>query len=108
MNVRIELPARNDLVEGYQFYVENEAGLGDYFLSCIYSDIESLRIFGGIHRKEYRSLHRALSRKFPFAIYYSLDQGNVIVKAVLDCRSDPSWIRQRLTSVDVKKLAKGG
>jgi hypothetical protein len=57
MNVRIELPARNDLVEGYQFYEENEAGLGDYFLSCIYSDIESLRIFGGIHRKEYRSLH---------------------------------------------------
>jgi len=31
MNVRIELPARNDLVEGYQFYEENEAGLGDYF-----------------------------------------------------------------------------
>ena len=69
MNVRIELPARNDLVEGYQFYEENEAGLGDYFLACIYLDIESLRIFGGIHRKEYRSLHRALSRKFPFAIF---------------------------------------
>jgi len=96
MKVRIEVLARNDLVEGYEFYEGNEEGLGEYFLACIYSDIESLRIFGGIHRKEYRSLHRVLSRKFPFAIYYSVDKMEVVVKAVLDCRRDPSWIRKRL------------
>jgi hypothetical protein len=96
MKVRIEAPARNDLVEGYEFYETNEEGLGEYFLSCLYSDIESLRIFGGIHRKEYRSLHRALSRKFPFAIYYVLEKHEVVVKAVLDCRRDPSWIRKKL------------
>lgn len=54
MTVRIEVPARNDLVEGYKFYEENEEGLGDYFLASLYSEIESLRIFGGIHRKDYR------------------------------------------------------
>jgi hypothetical protein len=72
MIVRIEAPARNDLVEGYKFYEENEKGLGEYFLASLFSDIESLRIYGGILRKEYRSLHRALSQKFPFAIYYAL------------------------------------
>jgi hypothetical protein len=96
MKVRIEAPARNDLVEGYEFYEANEEGLGEYFLACLYSDIESLRIFGGIHRKEYRSLHRALSRKFPFAVYYVVEKDEVVVKAVLDCRRDPSWIRKRL------------
>lgn len=96
MTVRIEAPARNDLIEGYEFYEESEEGLGDYFLACLYSDIESLRIFGGIHRKDYRSLHRALSRKFPFAIYYAIEKNEVVVKAVLDCRRDPSWIRKRL------------
>jgi hypothetical protein len=96
MKVRIEAPARNDLVEGYEFYEANEAGLGEYFLACLYSDIESLRIFGGIHRKEYRSLHRALSRKFPFPVYYVVETEEVVVKAVLDCRRDPSWIRKRL------------
>lgn len=96
MKVRIEVPARNDLVEGYVFYEASGVGLGEYFLACLYSDIESLRIFGGIHRKEYNSLHRALSRKFPFAIYYALEMGEVVIKAVLDCRKDPSWIRKRL------------
>ncbi len=96
MKVRIEAPARNDLVQGYEFYEESEEGLGEYFLASLYADIESLRIFGGIHRKEYSSLHRALSRKFPFAIYYAVEMGEVVVKAVLDCRRDPSWIRKRL------------
>jgi hypothetical protein len=96
MTVRIAAPARNDLVEGYEFYEGNEEGLGEYFLASLYSDIDSLRGFGGIHRKEYRSLHRALSRKFPFAIYYVVEKNEVVVKAVLDCRRDPSWIRKRL------------
>lgn len=96
MTVRIEAPARNDLVEGYEFYEGNEEGLGGYFLASLYSDIESLRIYGGIHRKEYRSLYRALSRKFPFSIYYVLEKNEVVVKAILDCRRDPSWIRKRL------------
>ena len=96
MNVRIEAAARDDLVEGYRFYEHSEQGVGDYFLATLYADIESLKIFGGIHRKEYRSLYRALSRKFPFAIYYTLEKDGVVVRAVLDCRRDPSWIRQRI------------
>jgi hypothetical protein len=40
-------------------------GLGTYFLDTLYSDIESLRILGGIHRKAYnkyipKNLRRAL------------------------------------------------
>lgn len=96
MKVRIEAPARNDLVQGYEFYEESEEGLGEYFLATLYSDIESLRIFGGTHRKEYKFLHRALSSKFPFAIYYGVQKDEVVVKAVLDCRRHPSWIRTRI------------
>jgi hypothetical protein len=31
MKVRIEVPARNDLVEGYEFYEGNEEGLVEFF-----------------------------------------------------------------------------
>ena len=31
MKVRIEVLARNDLVEGYEFYEGNEEGLGEFF-----------------------------------------------------------------------------
>lgn len=96
MNLRILDAASNDLLEGFTFYQHGGQDIGDYFLSCLYSDIESLRIFGGIHRRVYKNLHRSLSKRFPFAIYYTVDENTVTVRAILDCRRNPSWIRARL------------
>ena len=88
--------AKNDLIEGYHFYQAKEPGLGSYFLDTLYSDIDSLRIFGGIHRKAYKNLHRSLSKRFPFAIYYTVDGETIRVRSVVDCRRNPSWIREHL------------
>ena len=88
--------AQNDLIEGFYFYEGQEAGLGVYFLDSLYSDIDSLRFFGGIHRKAYKNLHRALSKRFPFAIYYTLEGEMVRIRSVVDCRKHPSWIRTHL------------
>jgi hypothetical protein len=56
MRLQILDLAKNDLIEGYHFYESKEEGLGNYFLVNLYSDIESLKLFGGIHRKVYRGL----------------------------------------------------
>lgn len=96
MRLRILDEARDDLIDGFHFYEQRELGVGDYFLACLYSDIESLRIYGGIHRKEYKNLYRTLSDRFPFSIYYTVEDGDVVVRAVLDCRRNPSWIRKRI------------
>ena len=96
MNLQILEAASDDLLQGFDFYEHGRQGIGYYFLSCLYTDIESLRIFGGIHRQVYKNLHRALSKRFPFAIYYTVDGDTVIVRAILDCRRNPSWIRARL------------
>lgn len=96
MKLQILEAASDDLVAGFRFYERNEQDIGDYFLTCLYSDIESLRIFGGVHRKVYKNLHRSLSKRFPFAIYYTVENDTVIVRAILDCRRHPSWIRSRL------------
>jgi hypothetical protein len=87
--------AKNDLIEGYHFYQAQEPGLGSYFLDTLYSDIDSLRIFGGIHRKAYKNLHRSLSKRFPFAIYYTVEGETIRVRSVVDCRRNPSWIRKQ-------------
>jgi hypothetical protein len=59
MKLHILEPASDDLVEGYDFYERGGQGIGNYFLSCLYSDIESLKIFGGIYRRVYKNLHRS-------------------------------------------------
>lgn len=96
--MRIELldKAADDLVDGYRFYEEQRAGLGAYFLESPYSDIESLRLYAGIHRMAYRSYHRMLSKRFPFAVFYTLTEDAAHVHAVVDCRRRPAWIRKRL------------
>jgi len=88
--------AQRDLIEGFHFYEDKEKGLGAYFLVNLYSDIESLKIFGGTHRKAYRGFHRALSKRFPFAIYYTVETDIVRIRAVVDCRRRPSWVRRHV------------
>ena len=96
MKIQILDLAKGDLIEGYHFYEEREVGLGDYFLANLYTDIDSLAIFGGLHSKPYRHFHRALSKRFPFAIFYTVEEEVVRVRAIVDCRRKPSWIRQHL------------
>lgn len=67
--IRIVGSARRDLEEGFQFYDSQELGLGDYFLSSVRADIESLRITAGVHRAVYADYHRMLCKTFPFAVY---------------------------------------
>jgi hypothetical protein len=98
MKIQILDLATADLIEGYRFYEDRETGLGDYFLSNLYADIDSLAIFGGLHQTPYRHFHRALSRRFPFAIFYTVEANVVKVRAVIDCRRKPSWIRHHLRS----------
>lgn len=95
MKIRVLSPAERDLEEGYRFYESQSPGLGSYFLDSLYSDIDSLSYFGGIHQVVF-GYHRQLSKRFPFAVYYRIIDGVVTVFAVLDCRRDPSWIRERL------------
>jgi hypothetical protein len=64
--------AETDLREGAAFYDRQQVGVGDYFLDSLFSDIDSLRFFAGIHLVAH-GFNRALSRRFPFAIYCDVE-----------------------------------
>ena len=95
MKIEIMDEAKLDLAEGFQFYENQAESLGDYFLTSLFSDIDALEDLGGIHEIVH-GYHQTFSRKFPFAIYYRVENEIVKVHAVLDCRRDPAWIRNRL------------
>ncbi len=96
MRIEILDQAEDDLIEGFHFYEARDIGLGSYFLVNLYADIESLRLYGGIHPRPHKAYHRLLSRRFPFAIYYTVREDTVFIHAVIDCRRSPAWIRERL------------
>lgn len=88
MRILLLPEAERDLEIGADFYESQKAGLGVYFNDCLASDIESLKLYAGIHEK-YRGFYRSLSKRFPFSIYYKLNEDLVEVFAVLDARQDP-------------------
>ena len=96
MKIQILEEAENDLIYGYRFYETRLEGLGDYFLNTLFSDIDSLRLYAGIHPIKY-GFHRLLSRRFPYAVYYCINENIVWVYAVLDCRQNPLKIHERLS-----------
>lgn len=95
MIILISSDAEEDLIEGYWFYERQSIGLGDYFKSCMISDIESLAFYAGVHAV-YLNYHRSLSKRFPFTIYYRVEADIATVVAVLDARRSPQWARNRL------------
>jgi plasmid stabilization system protein ParE len=93
--IEIREQARDDLQLGFQFYEDQAPGLGRYFLECLFADIDSLTKFAGIH-ETVDGFQRLLSKRFPFAVYYTVTGQRVRVSAVLDCRRDPRWTQRRL------------
>ena len=95
MKIEILDDAKEDLITGYHFYEEQASGLGSYFLDSLFSDIDSLLLYAGIHRLVFGS-HRCIATRFPFAIYYRIEADVICIRAVIDCRRNPTWIRKRI------------
>ena len=53
MKVRVLRSAFDDLAAGRQFYDRQEEGVGQYFFDSLFSDIDSLVLYAGIHRIQF-------------------------------------------------------
>ena len=95
MKVRILRPAFGDLAAGRRFYNRHDEGVGDYFLDSLFTEIDSLVLYAGIHPIRF-GFHRLLTKRFPYAVYYRVIGEEAVVFRVLDCRRDPRWIRRTL------------
>lgn len=95
MKIEVLTSAKEDLFSGYLFYEIQDPGIGDYFLDSISSDIDSLLIHHGHHRKFF-GFYRLIAKTFPFSIYYRVVEHTIFVDAVIDQRRNPESIRKLL------------
>jgi plasmid stabilization system protein ParE len=95
MKVRVSESAVQDLLAGFRFYEQQAEAIGDYFLDSLFADIDSLVLYAGLHEVVH-SYHRMVAKRFPFAIYYKIEQRTAHVYRVLDCRRSPTWTRKQL------------
>ena len=76
--------------------------MGDYFSGCILTDIASLQIYCGLHRKHY-GYYRLLSKRFPYSIYYDVINDVTTIVAVLDMRMQSTSLRKIVSKRKTKK-----
>lgn len=95
MKIKILASAVADLHSARLFYEQQGAGLGEYFFDTLFSDIDSLVLYAGIHQKVF-GFHRLLSKRFPYAVYYTHEIDVVVIWRVLDLRRNPSKTRKAL------------
>ncbi len=88
--------AARDIEAGIDFYEAAEPGVGLYFRDNIIADLRRLAHYFGEHAVHFE-FHRALSARFPYAIYYHDDGSTRMIAAVLDLRRNPAWIREQLS-----------
>ncbi|HDL64307.1 MAG TPA: type II toxin-antitoxin system RelE/ParE family toxin [Proteobacteria bacterium] len=95
MRIKILASAVEDLHSGRLFYELQAEGIGEYFFNSLFSDIDSLALYAGIHPKIF-GYYRLLSKRFPYAVYYTFEDDIAVVWRVLDLRCHPGRIRQAL------------
>ena len=106
MKLKILSSATQDLIQGFKFYEKQAEGIGNYFLETLYAEIDSLTETVGIHPIYFKTYHRLLSKRFPFAVYYQIDNNVTYIYAVLDCRKNPALTRQKLGGKSPKNKRK--
>ena len=87
---------QGDLQEIYSWYEKKMFGLGEDFLQVFYSSIKVIIENPLKYPKIYRNYHRYLLQKFPYALYYIIENNLIIVMGVFHHSRDPRMIKSEL------------
>ena len=87
--------AEEDIREAYDWYESQHQFLGTSFLSEIESTLELIHENPQLYAHAYKSIRRALCKRFPYAIYYMENATNIVVIAVLQQRRKPTVWQKR-------------
>lgn len=87
--------AEEDIDAAAQWYALQRSELPVEFLDAVDAALEFIAQFPEANREIESGIRRVLTKKFPFCIYYAVDE-RVTVVAVLHIHRSPATWRQRL------------
>ena len=92
--------AQKDLDDAFQWYEKKEPGLGKEFIRCIDAKIAELNRHPHLHPIiQSNKVRRAFINRFPFSIYFVIDEGQITIFAILHQRRNPDFWESRIESI---------
>ena len=94
--LRFQPEVEADVRSGRIWYDGKSQGLGDEFLRVFYASCQELARNPRLYPFVHRNFHRCLLRRFPYAIYFTIEKDRVIVFGLFHCARDPRRIHKAL------------
>jgi plasmid stabilization system protein ParE len=95
VEIRFTFAAERDLAAIHAWYETQRQGLGSRFLGAFESLLARLAESPMQFPELMEGMRRALLRRFPYGVYFTLDQSTIVVRAVLHLHRDPDAWRSR-------------
>ncbi len=86
----------DDVVNGYVWYEQNTRGLGEEFLRMFYARAQEIPRNPLLYQTVYKGFRRCLLWRFPYAIYFKIDDQQVVVYGLFHCARNPDTIKKNL------------
>lgn len=94
--IESESAVEADVEAAFEWYEGEEPGLGLEFLDDLRSAYQRI-LDGPFKYQDLRSgIRRALTRRFPYAIYFSIEAEVIVIVAVLHTARDPAEWQRRI------------
>ena len=87
--------AQLEVQNAFSYYEEKSEGLGFEFMRSLDAALQSVKRNPSSYQIIYKETRRVLLRKFPFALFYLIEETKIVVIAVLHQKqSEIDWIRR--------------
>ncbi len=87
--VRIRPDAELDLAEAAFWHEQQNPGLGKQFLEAVLDVLSKLEQSPMMYAVVHRQTRRALTRRFPFGLYFRVEDDTVVIVAVMHASRHP-------------------
>jgi plasmid stabilization system protein ParE len=82
--------------EAFDWYEQQQTGLGIHFLECVTEVLERVESFPEAYETVVEDVRRAVVRKFPYVILYKVEPSQILVLAVFHSKRDPQTWHDRV------------
>jgi toxin ParE1/3/4 len=89
MRLRYTDRSKDDVELAFAWYERQRKGLGFEFLDCVESALLNIIRFPEMYQIRYSCFRGCPIRRFPFSIFYSIENDEIIIHSVFDNRQDP-------------------
>ena len=93
--VIVRREAQLEVQEAFQYYQDKSEGLGFEFLRSLDAVLQSVKRNPIAYQTIYKETRRVLLRKFPYALFYMIEENRIII---IPCfhqkRSEIDWLQR--------------